>query len=109
MVVSDGSEATSSSESYECWLEGIMYADIENEGLDEGGEADMLTVYSERRGKERYDCGRAVACLLPCGDQSICSVSWTVLIPVLRVVGRRRGWYTYYVSAGELAESCGAA
>jgi hypothetical protein len=51
-----------------------------------------------------------VACLLPCGDQSICFVSELDCDdPGVGVVGRRRGWYMYYISAGKLAESCGAA
>jgi hypothetical protein len=44
VVDSEGREATSSSESYEFWREGTMYADIEKEGFVLCGEgSDMVT------------------------------------------------------------------
>lgn len=57
-VESDGSEAISSSvESYEFCVEGTMYMEKEEGGLDPAGEAeDMAEVYLARVGtKERKD------------------------------------------------------
>lgn len=67
---SEGREAMSSSDSeYEFCLEGIMYADIENEGFDPAGEGEedieeSSVIRSERKKERKPD--QAVACLLPC-------------------------------------------
>lgn len=42
MVDSEGRDAISSSDSYEWLLEGTMYADMEKEGFDGGGEAEDM-------------------------------------------------------------------
>lgn len=52
-----------------------MYADMENEGLDEGGEVDMLAVILRDLEKKGMIEEEQWPAYCPVYDQSICSVS----------------------------------